>query len=79
MKTPYFSRNVRIDRAFGDEYSVQGIKDRIYGYMKNKLPPVAYFNKKYYRKIYTGPKINRFLLQTSSLYRLYVHYLYEYR
>ena len=79
MKTPYFSRNVRIDRAFGDEYSVQGIKDRIYGYMKNKLPPVANFNKKYYRKIYTGPKINRFLLQTSSLYRLYVHYLYAFK
>lgn len=54
IKTPYFSRNVRIDRAFGDEYSVQGIKDRIYGYMKNELPPVANFNKKYYRKIYTG-------------------------
>ena len=23
MKTPYFSRNIRIDRAFGDKYSVQ--------------------------------------------------------
>lgn len=79
MKTPYFSRNVRIDRAFGDEYSVQGIKDRIYGYMKNELPPVANFNKKYYRKIYTGPKINRLLLQISSLYRLYVHYLYAFK
>ena len=79
MKTPYFSRNVRIDRAFGDEYCVQGIKDRIYGYMKNELPPVANFNKKYYRKIYTGPKINRLLLQTSSLYRLYVHYLYAFK
>lgn len=79
MKTPYLSRNVRIDRAFGDEYCVQGIKDRIYGYMKNELPPVVNFNKKYYRKIYTGPKINRLLLQTSSLYRLYVHYLYAFK
>ncbi len=46
--------------------------------MKVELPPVANFKKKYYRKIYTGPKINRFLLQTSSLYRLYVHYLYAF-
>ena len=79
MKTPYFSRNVRIDRAFGDEYSVQGIKERIYRYSKEELPPVANFKKKYYRKLYTGPKINKFLLQTSSLYRLYVHYLYAFK
>lgn len=79
MKTPYFSRNVRIDRAFGDEYSVQGIKERIYGYSKQELAPVANLKKKYYKKLYTGPKINRFLLQTSSLYRLYVHYLYAFK
>ena len=79
IKTPYFSRNVRIDRAFGDKYSVQGIKERIYGYSKEELPPVANFKKKYYRKLYTGPKINKFLLQTSSLYRLYVHYLYAFK
>ena len=79
MKTPYFSRNVRVDRAFGDKYSVQGIKERIYRYSKEELPPVANFKKKYYRKLYTGPKINKFLLQTSSLYRLYVHYLYAFK
>lgn len=79
MKTPYFQRNVRIDRVFGERYSVQGIKNRIYGYEKEELPPVTNFKKKYYRKIYTGPKINRLLLQTSSLYRLYVHYLYAFK
>ena len=79
MKTPYFQRNVRIDRVFGERYSVQGIKNRIYGYEKEELPPVANFKKKYYRKIYTGPKINRLLLKTSSLYRLYVHYLYAFK
>ena len=75
LKTPYYSRNVRIDRVFGERYSVQGIKERIYYKEKEKIP-VANLNKKYYRKIYTGPKINRFLLKTSSFYRLYVHYLY---
>lgn len=79
MKTPYFQRNVRIDRVFGEGYSVQGIKNRIYGYEKEELPPVANFKKKYYSKIYTGPKINRLLLKTSSLYRLYVHYLYAFK
>lgn len=76
LKTPYYSRNIRINRAFGEKYSVEGIKERIYGYLKEDLPPVANYKKKYYRKTYTGPKINKSLLKTSSFYRLYVHYLY---
>ena len=76
LKSPYYSRNVRINRAFGEKYSVEGIKERIYGYLKENLPPVANYKKKYYKKIYTGLKINKLLLQTSSFYRLYVHYLY---
>lgn len=75
LKTPYYSRNVRIDRVFGERYSVQGIKERIYYKEKEKIP-VANLNKKYYRKVYTGQKINRFLLKNSSFYRLYVNYLY---
>ena len=75
LKSPYYSRNVRIDRVFGERYSVQGIKERIYYNVKEEIP-VANPNKKYYRKFYTGPKINRFLLKTSSFYRLYVHYLF---
>ena len=78
LKSPYYSRNVRIDRVFGERYSVQGIKERIYYNVKEDIP-VANLNKKYYKKIYTGPRINRFLLQTSSFYRLYVHYLYLFR
>ena len=76
LKSPYYSRNVRINRAFGEKYSVEGIKERIYGYIKEDLPPVANYKKKYYKKTYTGIRINKFLLQTSSFYRLYVHYLY---
>lgn len=78
LKSPYYSRNVRINRAFGEQYSVEGIKERIYGYLKEHLPPVANYKKKYYKKIYTGSKINRLLLKTSSFYRLYVHYLYAF-
>ena len=75
LKTPYYSRNVRIDRVFGERYLVQGIKERIY-YKETEKIPVANLNKKYYRKVYTGPIINKFLLKTSPFYRLYVHYLY---
>lgn len=55
--------------------SVSLIDGKKYHNVKEEIP-VANPNKKYYRKVYTGPKINRFLLQTSSFYRLYVHYLY---
>ena len=76
LKTPYYSRNVRINRAFGEQYSVEGIKERIYGYIKEDLSLVQNYKKKYYKKVYTGPKLNKYLLETSSFYRLYVHYLY---
>ncbi len=78
LKSPYYQRNIRINRVFGEKYSVESIKERIYGYIKEDLPPVANYKKKYYKKIYTGPKINKSLLKTSSFYRLYVHYLYAF-
>lgn len=77
VKSPYFSRNIRLNRAFGVNYSLSSIKERIYYKNKEKLP-IANFKKKYYRKVYKGQKINRFLLKTSSFYRLYVHYLYKF-
>lgn len=76
VKSPYFTRNVRLNRAFGDDYSLNSIKERIY-YKNKETFPIANYNKKYYKKVYTGPKINSYLLKTSSFYRLYVHYLYK--
>lgn len=78
IKSPYFSRRIRIDRAFGEHYSLDSIKERIYYKNKEKLP-IANFKKKYYKKVYKGIKINNYLLKTSSFYRLYVHYLYLFR
>ncbi len=77
VKSPYFSRKVRLNRAFGEDYSLEGIKERIYYKNKERLP-LANFKKKYYKKVYTGPKINSYLLKTSSFYRLYIHYLYKF-
>lgn len=79
IKTPYFNRKVRINKVFGEKYSVDGIKEQIYYRKKEERPSVANFKHKYYKKIYTGPKLNTFLLNTSSLYRLYIHYLYKFK
>lgn len=77
VKSPYFSRNIRLVRAFGEDYSLSSIKERIYYKSKEELP-IANFKNKYYRKFYKGQKINSYLLKTSSFYRLYVHYLYKF-
>lgn len=71
ISTPYFNRNIRISRAFGEDYTFENIKDRIYygGYQSKE-------NKVYKIKIYEGVKIDKDLLKISSFYRLYVHYLY---
>lgn len=78
FKSPYYARNIRLDRIYRDEYSVEMIKYKIYYITKDKIP-VANFKKKYYKKRFTGKKLNRFLLNTSSFYRLYVHYLYDFK
>lgn len=76
LKTPYYSRNVRINKVFGNDYSVQGIKERIYGYRKVETMPFANYNKKYYKKIYKGPKIDWKLYKRNRFYSWYVAALY---
>lgn len=72
ISTPYFNRNIRLARAYGEDYTLDNIKNRIY--YKNYEYET---NSKIYKfKIYDGVKINSELLKTSSFYRLYVHYLY---
>ena len=73
ISTPYFSRNIRLAGAFGEDYTLDNIKNRIY--YKNYIYETDN-NKIYKFKIYDGVKINSELLKTSSFYRLYVHYLY---
>ena len=71
VSTPYFNRNIRLSRAFGEDYTFENIKNRIY------YRDYQFKEDKVYRvKIYEGVKINSELLKTSSFYRLYVHFLY---
>lgn len=74
VSTPYYNRNIRLARAFGEEYTFDNIKYRIY---YNKTYPLCEQNKKVYKvKIYDGIKIDPLKLKLSSFYRHYVHYLY---
>lgn len=77
VSTPYYNRNIRLARAFGEDYTFDNIKTRIYQcalydrYLKRNS------NEKVYKiRIYDGIKIDQETLKTSSFYRLYVHYLY---
>lgn len=77
ISTPYYNRNIRLSRAFGEDYTFENIKTRIYQsalydrYLKRNN------NEKVYKvRIYDGIKIEQEKLKTSSFYRLYVHYLY---
>ena len=77
VSTPYYNRNIRLARVFGDDYTFEHIKTRIY----QSAIYDRYFkkngNEKVYKvRIYDGIKINQEKLKTSSFYRLYVHYLY---
>lgn len=78
FKSPYYGRNIRLDRIYGAEYSVEMIKYKIY-YITKELIPVANLKNKYYKTRFTGRKLNKFLINTSSFYRLYVHYLYAFK
>ncbi len=77
VSTPYYNRNIRLSRAFGEDYTFDNIKTRIYQptlydrYLKRTN------NEKVYKiKIYDGIKIDQEKLKKSSFYRLYVYYLY---
>ena len=77
VATPYYNRNIRLAKAFGEDYTFENIKTIIYQdalydrYLKRTN------NEKVYKiRIYDGIKIDQEKLKTSSFYRLYVHYLY---
>lgn len=65
FKSPYYARNIRLDRIYENDYSVEMIKHKIY-YITKENMPVANSKKKYYKKRFTGKKLNKFLLSTSS-------------
>lgn len=70
---PPYKRNIRIERSFGIEYSIQNIKERILNTENER----AYFIEKYKpKKRYVGRIRNQIKIDRGSLYRLYLHYCY---
>lgn len=68
-----YKRNIRIERAFGEEYSIDNIKRRILETHSIRVPfPEEYSRAK--RK-YTGRKI-KYQNKVSGIYKLYLHYCY---
>ena len=75
LSSPYYNRNIRLSRAFGEDYTFDNIKTRIYYNYSYKTQEIS--EEKIYKvKIYEGIKIDPIKLKTSTFYRLYVHYLY---
>ena len=77
VSSPYYNRNIRLARAFGEDYTFENIKTRIYqGALYDRYLKRTNNKKVYKIRIYDGIKIDQEKLKTSSFYRLYVHYLY---
>ncbi len=77
ISSPYYNRNIRLARAFGEDYAFDNIKTSIYqGALYDRYLKRSNNEKVYKVKIYNGIKIEQEKLKTSSFYRLYVHYLY---
>ncbi|MBQ2938556.1 MAG: relaxase/mobilization nuclease domain-containing protein [Clostridia bacterium] len=72
---PPYKRNIRIERSFGEEYTIKNIKERIENSDMNKIPfPEAYSKFKKYRYKGRNKKIIR--KDRGSFYRLYLYYCY---
>ncbi len=76
ISSPYYNRNIRLARVFGEDYTLDNIKSRIYRNGAYQMHETTKNEKIYKIRIYDGIKIDREKLKTSSFYRLYVHYLY---
>ena len=76
ISSPYYNRNIRLARAFGEDYTFDNIKTRIYNSDLYEYKNANKQEKVYTVRIYDGIKIDQEKLKISSFYRLYVHYLY---
>lgn len=68
---PPYKRNIRIERSFGEEYSIKNIEERIMNTESTRL----YFQKRTKRR-YTGRIKKQIQYDRGSLYRLYLYYCY---
>lgn len=70
---PPYKRNIRIERAFGEEYSIANIEERIMNTEMKKIPFPEVYRKS---KRYVGITKKVIRKDRGSLYRLYLYYCY---
>lgn len=73
LRRPPYKRNIRIERNFGIEYSINNIKERIMNTEMKRVPFIEEYRKP---KRYVGRIKNQIKIDRGSLYRLYLHYCY---
>ncbi len=71
-----YKRNIRIERRYGEEYSIMNIEQRIANNKGKKIPfpEVNSNNYKYRRKKYYSRNNIKKLQYSGSIYRLYLYY-----
>ena len=73
-----YKRNIRLHRAYGTEYSVDRITERIQEISETRVPfQEVYARKKYYSKTKFSKVKSIDKKYRSSLYRLYTYYRYK--
>ena len=61
--TPYYNRNIRLSRAFGEDYTFDNIKTRIYqSFLYDRYIKVHHNEKVYKVRIYDGIKIENIII-----------------
>lgn len=73
-----YKRNIRIERAYGDSYSIDKITERIREENLTRVPFQEVYARKKYHSNYKLSKVKKLDKKyRSSLYRLYTYYRYK--
>lgn len=70
---PPYKRNIRIERSFGEEYSIKNIEDRIFN---SQVPRVPFPETRTKLKRYFGKARYKINKDRGSIYKLYLYYCY---
>ncbi len=70
-RSPY-KKNIRIERYFGNDYSIDRITERIETTHSTRIPFIEEYGRK--KKIYNKPTYNK--EKRKGIYGLYIHYCY---
>lgn len=70
-RSPY-KKNIRIERYFGSDYSIDKITERIETTHSTRIPFIEEYSRK--KKIYNKPTYNK--EKRKGIYGLYIHYCY---